>query len=405
MFPKRFSALQVYLAFAGCWAFFFSTYGVLSSVYRFEVAELNPFQLVLVGMVLELSVFIFEVPTGVVADVYSRRRSVIIGMFLFGIGFLLEGLFPVLALILLAQVIWGIGATFESGAINAWITDEIGEENAGQAFIRATQINQVFSLFGIGLGVLLGQVYLGLPIIVAGIGFIGLGIFLSLFMPENGFQPNRSANHNLWQSMRETFDAGLQVARRKRIIMIIFAITAVLGASSETFDRLWEAHFLEDIGLPKTFSPVVWFGIMAVATNLLSLIVTEVIRRRVDTQAHVAVARALLIMNIGMTFTVIAFGLAGNFFLALLFYMASVLLRTSSRPLYTAWLNQKLEPQTRATVFSMNAQMDALGQIAGGPLLGLMAVSLGMPFAFVVAGLLLLPAGFLYIKAMRGLER
>ena len=400
MFSTRFSALQVYLTFAAVWAFFFSTYGVLSSVYRFETAGLNPFQLVLVGTVLELSVFIFEVPTGVVADVYSRRRSVIIGMFLFGLGFMLEGALPLFATILLAQVLWGIGATFESGAIDAWVTDEIGEQNAGQAFIRATQVHQLMSLFGIGLGVLLGQLYLGLPMIVAGVGFLGLAVFLILFMPERGFKANLEANHNPLKSIRDTFTAGLQVAGSKRIILIIFAITAILGVSSETFDRLWEAHFLEDIGFPALFSPVLWFGIIAVATSLLSLGITEIVRRRVDTNSHVAVARALLTINTGMTLTVIVFGIAGNFFLALLFYMASVLLRTSSRPLYTAWLNQKLEPQTRATVFSMNAQMDALGQIAGGPLLGLMAASLGMPFAFVMAGLLLLPAGFLYRRAL-----
>ena len=81
----------------------------MSSVYRLQTAGLSPFQLVLIGTVLELSVFIFEVPTGIVADLYSRRRSVIIGMFLIGAGFVLEGLFPVFTVMLLAQVIWGVG--------------------------------------------------------------------------------------------------------------------------------------------------------------------------------------------------------------------------------------------------------------------------------------------------------
>jgi DHA3 family tetracycline resistance protein-like MFS transporter len=51
--------------------------------------------LVLVGTVLEPSVFIFEIPTGIVADVYSRRLSIIIGQVLIGLGFMVEGLFPV----------------------------------------------------------------------------------------------------------------------------------------------------------------------------------------------------------------------------------------------------------------------------------------------------------------------
>ena len=115
LFP-RLSSYSVYLILSGATAFFFTVFGTLSSVYRIQTAGLNPFQLVLIGTVLELSVFTFEVPTGVVADLYSRRRSVIIGMFLIGAGFVLEGLFPIFATMLLAQVIWGVGATFESGA-------------------------------------------------------------------------------------------------------------------------------------------------------------------------------------------------------------------------------------------------------------------------------------------------
>src|SRR5262249_49551937 len=53
--------------------------------------------------------FLCEVPTGVVADVFSRRLSVIIGVIVVGAGFALEGLVPRFGVILLAQVIWGAG--------------------------------------------------------------------------------------------------------------------------------------------------------------------------------------------------------------------------------------------------------------------------------------------------------
>ena len=66
-----------------------------SMVYQIHRVGLNPLQLVLVGTTLELSVFLFEVPTGVVADVYSRRLSIIIGMFLIGLGFIVQGSLPV----------------------------------------------------------------------------------------------------------------------------------------------------------------------------------------------------------------------------------------------------------------------------------------------------------------------
>src|SRR5713226_6746223 len=93
-------------------------------VYQVEVAHLDPLRLLLVGSILELTCLVFQVPTGLFADAYSRRWALAAGCGLVGSGFILEGLIPQFAAIALAQVIWGIGATLSDGAEDAWITDE-----------------------------------------------------------------------------------------------------------------------------------------------------------------------------------------------------------------------------------------------------------------------------------------
>ena len=107
---------KVYLFIEFTASMLFSMMFVVISLYEATVAGLSPFQLVLVGTTLEISAFVFEVPTGIVADAYSRRISIIIGYFIMGPRLLVEGLFPFFAPILLAQVIWGLGYTFTSGA-------------------------------------------------------------------------------------------------------------------------------------------------------------------------------------------------------------------------------------------------------------------------------------------------
>lgn len=69
------------------------------------VLELDPLQMVLVGTALESSIFLFEIPTGVVADTISRRTSIIIGVFLIGSGFVVQASFQSFVFILIAQVI------------------------------------------------------------------------------------------------------------------------------------------------------------------------------------------------------------------------------------------------------------------------------------------------------------
>ena len=77
-------------------------------VYQVETVGLGPLELVLVGTILELTAFLFEIPTGVVADLKSRRLSIIIGYALIGAGFVLEGSIPLFWAVAVAQVLWGV---------------------------------------------------------------------------------------------------------------------------------------------------------------------------------------------------------------------------------------------------------------------------------------------------------
>ncbi|NTU64942.1 MAG: MFS transporter [Chloroflexi bacterium] len=169
-FKAKRAAYSVYLFSEFTLSLLFSMMFVVDGVYQVSTVGLNALQLVLVGTTLEISAFLFEVPTGVIADVVSRRLSIIIGMFVMGLGFVIEGSFPFFAPILLAQVIWGLGYTFTSGATEAWIADEVGEERAGKAFLRASQIGTIGSLIGIGAGTLIGTLGVQIPIVLGGLG-------------------------------------------------------------------------------------------------------------------------------------------------------------------------------------------------------------------------------------------
>jgi DHA3 family tetracycline resistance protein-like MFS transporter len=128
----RVDATRVFLFMELAVAVFTCMVFTTNILYQVTVAGLAPLQLVLIGTTLEVCTFLFEVPTGIVADACSRRLSLITGYLLIGLGFLVEGFFPTFHAILLAQVIWGLGFTFISGARQAWITDEVGEERANQ---------------------------------------------------------------------------------------------------------------------------------------------------------------------------------------------------------------------------------------------------------------------------------
>jgi len=379
-------------------------YGTISAVYRVEAAGLNPFELVLVGTVLEGAYFLANLPTGVIADAYSRRLSVIIGLVLYGVGFIVEGAIPLFATILLAQVIWGVGATFLDGALEAWVSGEIGDARVTQAFLRGSQIGSIGGIVGAIASVLIAGVSLGLPMILGGVVYIAIGGFAILTMPENGFQrtppEERSSS---WQEMTSTLRHGGRVVRQSPLLLTILSIAFFSGMASEGFDRLWGAHFLTVIHLPTlaSFNPVIWFGVITVGAELLGIATTEVIRRWVPTDTHASAARVLFTINALLVAGVVAFGLAGNFALALSAYWTVSVLRGLRSPIYTAWLTQRIEPRVRATVLSMSSQLDSLGQVAGGPFIGLIGTLQGLRAALVVTGVALAPALPLFALARR----
>jgi DHA3 family tetracycline resistance protein-like MFS transporter len=203
--------------------------------------------------------------------------------------------------------------------------------------------------------------------------------------------------------MARTLRDGMAMIRLRPALLTILAIGAIFGMSSEGFDRLWTPHLLHDVTLPRYggLSPAIWFGIILAVGRILSLGAAEVARRRVMTTSHRSVAGALLGVHAGLALSVGVFALTRSFPLALAMLWVIDPLRDVKSPLYTAWVNQRLEPRVRATVNSMAGQVDALGQILGGPVLGLIAQGASVGAAILVAALLLAPGIALFARTLR----
>jgi DHA3 family tetracycline resistance protein-like MFS transporter len=372
-------------------------------LYQVTVVQLSPLQLVLVGTILESSVFLFEIPTGIVADVKSRRLSIIAGYLLIGTGFVVEGSFPIFGAVALSQVIWGLGYTFTSGATQAWLADELGEARAGKAFLRGSQAATVGGLIAIPLSVAIGTVNVRLPILVGGALLLGLALFLILFMTETGFKPTPPQDRTTWDMMLKTMGDARWLVRRQPILLMMLAIGLFYGLYSEGLDRLWTPHLLQDFAAPLAgrIQPVIWLGAIRALAALGSLAATEVARRRVNTRQAGSLARALLLNAGAIVVALAGFALTRNLGLAAALFCLVSIARSVTEPLQTAWYNLRIDdPQVRATVFSITNQVDALGQIAGGPGVGAIG-NVSIRAALAASSALLLPVVPLYGLVMR----
>jgi DHA3 family tetracycline resistance protein-like MFS transporter len=395
-------AYWIYLITGGASAFFLSLTFTVTAIYRLQTVHLDPLQLVLVGTVLEATCFLFEVPTGVVADTFSRRLSVILGFAFLGVGMATEGVFPVFAAVLTGQVIAGIGYTFLSGAHEAWIADEIGEEHLGRVFMRNGQVVNACALLGTLVSVTLGSIQLGLPIVLGGALTLCLALFLVFTMPETGFKPTPRGERTTWQAMGHTLGEGVRTVRRRPSLVTFLIIAAFVGLTSEGWDRLWEANFILNIGFPDWFGlkPVVWLGLIGAAGGLLGIGASEWVRRNVDLERRESVVRNVRLFTALRIASVALFAFAPNFGVALVGRWGKSVFASVQGPLYSAWLTQSIDSRVRATVLSMTSQVDAIGQIAGGPAIGAIG-NVSVRAAIALSGLLMAPVLALYGRAHR----
>jgi DHA3 family tetracycline resistance protein-like MFS transporter len=95
------------------------------------------------------------------------------------------------------------------------------------------------------------------------------------------------------------------------------------------------------------------------------------------------------------------FALATSFGVALGGYLTIAILRALIAPVYLSWINRGLSPRTRATVNSIGTQFDAMGQIVGGPILGVVAKLYSVRAALLGSAVTQASAALLFLRAAR----
>ena len=274
------------------------------------------------------------------------------------------------------------------------MVDELGEKDAMPLFVRGSQIGSVTTLLGIVAATLIGTIDVALPIVVGGIGTIGLALVLAITMPETGFQPITREETSRW-GIFDTFFDGVREVRGHSVLRSVILIGLVIGTSAGGFDALYAPHYVQDFNLP-IFEPVIWFGIIFAGVSLLSIPALELAKRHLQQNPGMPVSTLLSWFAIGTILGNLVFAWAGSFYLVLLAYWVSQTLRTATKPLFMAWINRHTSSGVRATVISMYWQSNAFGNIIGTPVIGAIGTVSSLRVALSVSAVALFPVVPIY---------
>ncbi len=377
---------------------------VVMAVYLVRELHLSPLQLVLMGTAMEGAVFLFEVPTGVVADTYSRRLSLIIGYLGMGAAWMLVAVVSAPWAIIVLWAFWGLSYTFTSGAYQAWISDEIGAENVGSLFLRGRRVGYIGAVVGLALQVALGTFSLRAGVVAGGAVTFACGLACILLMPENGFRRRpRAERVSALGELRGTAVGGARFAWSQPVVLLLVGVALLMGMSSEAFDRLKEAHFLRDVGLPAVghLDPVIWFGIFWLTGMVAGYVALGHLIEWVERGGRNAITHFLFGFTLMEMAAMSVFALTGSTWLAIAALLGVFFARDLTGPLYTTWLNEQITDSTvRATVISISGQANAIGQAGSGPVLGAVGNVWGIRAALSTGAAMIAPALGLYARAI-----
>lgn len=359
-----------------------------AALYRIDIAKLEIYQLILIGSALEIAVFLFEVPTGIVADLKSRRLSVIIGLFIIGFGFILEAFTPLFVVIFMAQMVWGLGYTFISGALDSWISDETNNVGIEQTMISGAQYNKLFSFIGIVFAGVIGMYDIRVAIYVAGGLFIALGLVTLRMMKEENFHKEVHENP-LYKEYFIQLVKGYTHIKKSKVLRIMFVVMLFFGLYSEGIDRTYELYILDNLGFRQTWNiPAIWTLVLINATvAFVGLIVLQVVKKYIKKGQHVTLwAFNFTVM---MVLGLLIYAYFPVEYVALLGFVFFSISREGTYPLLDTILLQNTPSKIKATVLSGFGQLDAIGQLLSGAIMVTASILVGINGMYLLTAMLL----------------
>lgn len=380
-------------------------------------AGLDIFHVMLTNAAFTLGMVVFEIPTGVVADTLGRRVSLLLCIATLFVSTLLYvtiawrgwGFWP----FMLTSVFLGLGYTFYTGAVDAWLVDALKAtgyvDPLEQVFARGQMVFGAAMLVGTLGGGFLGQIGLWVPYVVRAATFVPLFALAWMGMREMGFTPRALELRRVPAEMRRVFVEGLRYGLHHRVVRpVMFA--SLVNMSFMIFGFYsWQRYFLDLLG-----RDLVWVSGLIAALLSLSMILgnalvgrlSRVIRTRTGLLAASAAVQAVTVVlcgavGLGFAGGATAAGVPLRFLVVVALYLVYGTALGAMGPVKQGYLNAHIPSEQRATIISLDALFADAGGVGGQTGWGYLSKIRSIGEAWMYSGAMLLIGVPLYWIAKR----
>lgn len=380
--------IRSYLVISGIFTLSASLIWGINTLFLLE-AGLTIFEVFIANAVFTAAMALFEIPTGVVADTRGRRASFLLSELILAVGTLayvgVAAIDGGLLLFCVAGVILGLGFTFYSGAVEAWLVDALKasgyHEELDRVFARAAMVSSIAMIIGTVGGGLLGQIDLSLPYVARAV-LVMMAFAIGLrTMHDYGFTPRTMELRGIGVEMRKVARAGITYGWQAPAMRILVTESFVSWGFFMWAWYAWQPYFLELYG-----ENAVWlsgviaslFALAGIAGNALVGRLAKPGRRRTTLLLGAAAIT---------TATMVGTGAIQVFWITVPLFLVGAVASGVLTPVRQTYLHHSIPTSERATLVSFNSLMGSLGSVGGQTGLGYLSQERSIPAGFVVGGL------------------
>ncbi len=330
---------------------------------------------------------VFEVPTGIVADMRGRRTSFLLGTVtlavttaLYVLLWQVEAPFWAWALV---SVGLGLGFTFFSGAVEAWLVDALAatqfEGPLESVLARGQIITGAAMLTGsVAGGFLAEAVSLGFPFVLRAV-VLGLMFATAFFlMHDVGFTPQRGGRPIA--EMRKLTSDSIEYGWRVPAVKYLMLAAPFTGGVGIYVFYALQPYLLELYGDPTAYGVAGLVAAIVAGAQIVGGLTTPALRRIFHRRTSALIAAEVL----GVA-ALLGIGLIESFAAVIVLIAVWGLLFAASTPIRQAYLNGMIPSQQRATILSFDSLMSSSGGVVAQPLLGKSADVWGYPTSYVIS--------------------
>jgi MFS family permease len=344
---------------------------------------------------------LFEVPTGVVADIWGRRISYLLGtLTLAGSTLLYWALWMAEApfwLWAIVSMLLGLGFTFFSGAVEAWLVDALHyakyDGTLETVMGRGQMVSGAAMLGGSVLGGVIAQATsLGVPFLMRVVVLVAMFFVAARTMRDYGFTPEPSARP--LNEVRRVFDASIDHGlRNPPVRWVMLAAPFASGVGIYTFYAL-QPYLLELWGDEGAYSIAGLAAAIVAGAQILGGYLAPYFRQLFRKRTTALILATFLSVGI-----LAALGLTNSFWVALALLTGWAMVFAAEMPIRQAYLNDMIPSRQRATVLSFDSLMGSSGGVVIQPVLGRAADVYSYSTSLVIgAAIQLLAAPFLVLS-------